>query len=76
MKLKNISLGIHYENPIHKMEPYKKYFKKNSSPLRNSERLSKEIFSLPLHPFISKKTIIEIANEIILYKKKFNHEIQ
>ncbi len=76
LKLKNISLGIHYENLIHTMKPYKKYFKKNSSQLVNSERLSKEIFSLPLHPFIKKKTIIQIANEIILYKKKFFHEIR
>ena len=36
------------------MKPYIK-FNKNSKNLKNSEKFSKELISLPLHPFIKKK---------------------
>ena len=75
LKSKKIFLGIHYENPIHKMKPYIKY-NKNSKNLKNSEKFSKELISLPLHPFIKKNTIIKIANEINKFNKKFKNEIQ
>ncbi len=75
LKEKKIFLGIHYENPIHKMKPYIK-FNKNSKNLKNSEKFSKELISLPLHPFIKKNTIIKIANEINKFNKKFKNEIR
>ncbi len=75
LKTRNINLSIHYENPIHKMKPYKKYFS-NSCYLPNSEKFSKEIFSLPLHPFIKKFEINRVANELNLFSKKNKNEIQ
>jgi len=75
LKTKNINLGIHYENPIHKMKPYKKYFT-NNCYLPNSEKFSKEVFSLPLHPFIKKSEINKVAKELNLFNKKNKNEIQ
>jgi len=63
-----ILTGIHYENPTHIMKPYLKYFNKKKDSLNKSKKISKEIISLPLHPFISNKEIFKIISEI----KKFN----
>ncbi len=73
---KNILTGIHYENPVHKMKAYSKYVKKGKNYLKNSEKLSKEIISLPLHPFIQKTTLKKIIKEIKIFNKKYNHEFE
>ncbi len=44
-----IGYGIHYEHPIHKQPPYKKYAPKNNN-LKESEQMAKEILSLPIFP--------------------------
>ena len=54
LKTKKINVGVHYENPVHKMKPYKKYFHNKHDNLLNSEKFSQEVFSLPLHPFMKK----------------------
>ena len=63
-----------YENPVHKMRPYRKYFNIKYDSLFNSEKFSKEVFSLPLHPFIKKNEIKKITKEINFIKNK--NEIQ
>jgi dTDP-4-amino-4,6-dideoxygalactose transaminase len=76
LKTKNINVGIHYENPVHKMNPYKKYFHNKYDNLLNSEKISREVFSLPLHPFIKKNEVEKIIAEIKLFNNKNKNEIQ
>ena len=64
MKKNNIYLGIQYPYPLHKMLAYKSAVKKN---LKNTEKLSNRIFSLPIYPSIENskiKKIIKIINNI------------
>ena len=64
MKNNNIYLGIQYPYPLHKMLAYKSAVKKN---LKNTEKLSNRIFSLPIYPSIENskiKKIIKIINNI------------
>ena len=75
LKTKNINVGIHYENPVHKMNPYKKYFHNKYDNLLNSEKISREVFSLPLHPFIKKNEVEKIIAEIKLFNNKNKNEI-
>ena len=46
------------------MKGYSKFYNKNNSDLQNSEKLSREIISSPLHPFIKTSTVNRIINEI------------
>jgi dTDP-4-amino-4,6-dideoxygalactose transaminase len=64
LKLKKIETKIHYPNPIHKMNYYKKKFKVK---LFNTERISKKILSLPIHENLTTKNIMFIVSQI----KKF-----
>ena len=73
---KNILTGIHYENPIHKMKGYSKFYNKNNSDLQNSEKLSREIISLPLHPFIKTSDVNRIINEIKKFNQKNKNELK
>ena len=58
------------------MKPYKKYFHNKYDNLLNSEKISREVFSLPLHPFIKKNEIEKIITEIKLFNNKNKNEIQ
>ena len=63
MKKAKIFLGIQYPYPIHKMHAYKN---NSNIGLKNTEKFSKRIFSLPLYPSIEKNKIakiIEIINK-------------
>ena len=52
LKKKNIFLNIHYPCPIHLMDGYKYLnYKKNDFPI--TEKISKELFSLPLYPSLT-----------------------
>ena len=59
-----VNLNISYPYPIHSMPPFKK-FKKTKMDITN--RLSKEIFSLPMYPALS----IEKIERVIEILKKF-----
>jgi len=52
---KNIQTRVIYPYPIHKMKAYK-----SSKKLKNTEKFSKGIFSLPLYPHIKKKKIDKV----------------
>ena len=62
---KNIQTGIHYY-PNYK---YKK-FKESNHKFPNTEKIYKEILTLPLHPELNKKTIKYISDEVINLTKK------
>jgi aminotransferase EvaB len=63
-KAKNIMLNINYPIPIHKMKAYKKYVCKNCNCLRNTERFSKELISLPIYPSLRNIELFKIILEL------------
>ena len=67
LKKNSIYSQIHYELPIHLQTAYKRINKKN---LRVTEKISKNILSLPFYPGIKKKQIERIF-EVIQKKKAF-----
>jgi len=63
LKKKKINVKITYPYPIHKMKVYKKYNNKKEN-LKNTEKYSKEIFSLPTYPSLKTIQIKKICKEI------------
>lgn len=64
MKKNKIYLGVQYPYPLHTMSAYKDC---NYHSLKNTEHLSKKVFSLPTYPEIGNskvKKIIKIINNI------------
>ena len=62
LKKKEINLKITYEYPIYKMKPYSEFYNKN---LINTEKYSKEIFSLPIYNGIKDKDIEIVCKNLI-----------
>ncbi len=58
-----------YPYPIHKMKAYSKIIN-NRKNLRNSEKKSKGIFSLPLYPELKKSEVTSICNKLVKILKK------
>jgi len=58
LKSKGIEIGTHY-SPVHKMSMYKSKIK-----LPNSEKIGKEIITLPIHPNLSKRDIDFIIKNV------------
>lgn len=52
LKNANIPTMIYYPVPMHKQPAYIKYFSKTGQ-LPNSEKLSSQVFSIPVHPYLS-----------------------
>ena len=70
LKKRNIIVNISYPYPIHTMKGYR-YLGYKKGDLPHTEKLSKEIFSLPLYPSLTDdeqkiviKALIEILDEI------------
>ncbi len=60
LKKENIGYGIYYPTPIHKQKLYEDLGYNVSLPV--SEKLSKEVLSIPVHPKLSKSDIENIAS--------------
>jgi dTDP-4-amino-4,6-dideoxygalactose transaminase len=60
LKKKKIFLGIHYDPPTHKMNN----FITHKNNLLNTEKICKEIVSLPIYPELSKKNLFTVYNAI------------
>ena len=58
-----IFCNISYPFPIHSMKAYKHFNKKNND-LQITEKVSKEIFSLPMYPELSMEKINKVINTI------------
>lgn len=70
LKTNGISTGLHYPIPIHLQRAYKDLdYKIGDFPV--TEKLSKEILSLPMFPELEEKDIYHICKTI---KKFFNHK--
>tara|TARA_A100001011_G_C14306303_1_gene843333 strand:+ start:1698 stop:2807 length:1110 start_codon:yes stop_codon:yes gene_type:complete len=62
LKQKNINLNISYPYPIHTMPPFKE-FKKGS--MKNTNKLSKQIFSLPMYPALSTQNVERVVDTLL-----------
>ena len=65
LKNRNISTSIHYPTPVHLQKAYKELKKSHSMSI--SEKVSKEIISLPIFPEMTDKQALYISKSI----KKF-----
>ncbi len=65
-KKKKILLGIHYPIPLHNQ----KAFNKSKIKLSNVEKVSKEIISLPIFPYLSERKQNKVIKEIKEFFKK------
>ena len=63
---KGISASVHFDPPLHKQ----KYLKKYSRKLKNTEKLSKEIITLPIYPKLTRYELNKILNTIKNWYKK------
>ena len=61
LKLKNIETMIHYPKPPHKQKAFKEL---NNKKFPTTEKIYKEILSLPIFPTLQKKEILKIVNII------------
>ena len=55
-----VQTGIHYPIPIHLSKAYSEYNGQYKLPI--TERISNEILSLPMHPWITEEETIKIAD--------------
>lgn len=58
MKKKRIACGIHYKLPLHNQKIFEKY----KSNLKITNKISKEILSIPIYPGLSKKIQSKVIN--------------
>jgi UDP-2-acetamido-2-deoxy-ribo-hexuluronate aminotransferase len=65
VKEAGIPTAVYYPLPMHKQTAYKQYFAP-ALPLDNSEVLSGEVLSLPMHPYLSNEQAEEIATKVSL----------
>ena len=63
MKDKSIPTAIYYPIPIHCQTPYKD-FPISSDNLKNTNFLSKNVISLPMHPYLTTENIEYIASSL------------
>lgn len=69
LKENEIGCGIYYPKPLHLHEHFRKMgYKEGDFPV--SERLSKEVLSLPVNPFVTEKDIEKIVDKIKEFSKK------
>ena len=71
LKKNFIETKIIYPYPIHKMKPYKDFFK-NQKRLKNSEIKAKGILCLPIYPELKNSEVIKICEKIRKILKKIN----
>ena len=63
LKKRNIETKVHYPKNIHQIKVFKKYLKKNTS-LKNTEKFSKSIISLPCNHFMNIREVRYITSKI------------
>lgn len=69
LKENGIDTLIHYPIPVHLQEAYR-YLQYNSGDFPMAEQLSKEILSLPIHPYLSSDNMEYICSKICEYNEK------
>ena len=66
LEKKGIPVMIYYPTPIHKQPAYKKY-SSFCDDLSISEKISKEVFSIPMHPYLKDKDLEFIISALKSY---------
>lgn len=66
LQQKGIPTAVHYPMPLHKQPVFAKEYANLSLPI--AEKLSAKVMSLPMHPYLTKDQIEEIAKEILNFK--------
>ena len=62
LKKQDIQTQIHYPIPVHQQKPYLQI--NNNWHLPVTERISKEILSLPLHPWMNYEDIVQVTDSV------------
>jgi dTDP-4-amino-4,6-dideoxygalactose transaminase len=62
LKDKGIPTAIYYPIPLSHQKGYRHY---PSAPTAVSERLSKNVISLPMHPYLDETTLEEITDAVL-----------
>ena len=65
LEANGIGCGIYYPVPVHMQELYRKINKVQPDNLGVSERLSKEVASIPVHPGLSHEELEKIVSVIV-----------
>lgn len=69
LKENEIGCGIYYPKPLHLHEHFRKMgYKEGDFPV--SEKLSKEVLSLPVNPFVTKENVEFIIEKVKEFSKK------
>ena len=64
LRKNEIFAGIHYPVPIHMQPAYKQYFEGQNN-LKNTEKISKQVLSLPIYPELSASEINSVSDCLI-----------
>lgn len=63
LEKKGVETGIHYERPVHLQPPYREMgYEEGMYP--ESEKWSREVLSLPMHPHLSDQEVDHIINSV------------
>lgn len=63
LKSKDIPTAVHYPIPLYRQEAFE-YLNENPKNFPVSEKLSREVMSLPMHPFLEEKDILFVCSSI------------
>ncbi len=63
LKKKGIGAEVYYVNPVHQMPFYRENF--GSTKLPQTEKASKQVFSLPIHPGVTDEQIMLIGETVL-----------
>lgn len=62
-----VPVAIHYPQPIHKQAGYADYAAK-SPALPTTERLAREVLTLPLHPYLETRSLETVTSALLAFK--------
>jgi dTDP-4-amino-4,6-dideoxygalactose transaminase len=64
LKAAGIGTGIHYPVPVHRQKAYAGTIAMGPGGLAETERASREVLSLPMHPFLSEPDVARVIAEV------------
>jgi dTDP-4-amino-4,6-dideoxygalactose transaminase len=64
LKKENIEVRRYFDPPLHRQRLYRRYYRPEADPLETTERLSRGVLSLPIHPYLSEEDAARIARRI------------
>lgn len=67
-----IECGVHYPTPIHLQPIYREMYGYKEGEFPNSERLSREALSLPMHPNLDEVSIRNVSDQIHRFYAQIN----